>query len=217
MQFSLRSLLIATFLLAVLLAGWFGYRRATLARLTWLPLSSPKAEALFPVETVQATTEGQFRFTYHSRRKRLGSHPVPTGFSGRLSFRDNGQTLSAETDSEAAAHNLLQSVRDADVLPTGRQVIRGRVVDRKGRPLAGAIVDLMGPFVFINHFQTRDDGTFTLTLEDGGGLRPPPGSGYYLRIRAPEETAERHVRWNTPRFALDPAEPERVALITVPR
>lgn len=216
MQFSLRSLLIATFLLAVLLAGWFGYRRATLAQLTWLPLGSPEAEALFPVETVQATTEGQFRFTYHSRHRRLGNHPVPTGFSGRLSFRDNGQTLSAETDSEAAAHNLLQSVRDADVLPTGRQVIRGRVVDRKGRPLARASVDLMGPFVFINHLRTRDDGTFTLALEDGG-LTPPRGSGYYLRIRAAEETAERHVRWNTPRFALDPAEPERVALITVPR
>jgi len=217
MQFSLRSLLIATFLLAVLLAGWFGYRRATMAQLTWLPLGSPEAEALFPVETVQTTTEGQFRFTYHSRRKRLGNHPVPTGFLGRLSFRDNGQTLSAETDSEVAAHELLQSVRDADVLPTGRQVIRGRVVNRKGRPLAGAIVDLMGPFVFINHFQTREDGTFTMTLEDGGGLRPPLGSGYYLRIRAAEETAERHVRWHTPMFTLDAAEPERVAVIIIPR
>lgn len=216
MQFSLRSLLIATFLLAVLLAVWFGYRRATMAQLTWLPLGSPEAEALFPVETVQTTTEGQFRFAYHSRRKRLGNHPVPTGFSGRLSFRDNGQTVSAETDSEGAAHELLQSVRDADVLPTGRQVIRGRVVERKGRPLAGASVDLMGPFVFINHLRTRDDGTFTMVLEYGG-LTPPLGSGYYLRIRSADETAEQHVRWQTPTFALDAAHPERVALITVSR
>lgn len=216
MQFSLRSLLIATSLLAVLLAGWFGCRRAMMARLTWLPLGSQQAEALFPTETVQTMPEGQFGFTYHSRRVRLSSLPVPSGFSGSFSYKDNGQTVTVKTADEAAASELLQSLRDADVLPAEQHVIRGRVVDRQGGPLAGAIVDLMGPFVFINHFQTRDDGTFTLTLEDGG-LKPPLGSGYYLRIRAPEETAEQHVRWNTPTFTLDLTQPERVASIMVRR
>ncbi len=216
MQFSLRSLLIATFVLAVLLAGWFGYRRATMAQLTWLPLGSPPAEAIFRAESVQATAEGGFGFTYHARRRRINSSQVAADFSGTLSFRDNGQTLTLETDSEPVAQDMLQKLRDADVLVPGQLVIRGRVVDRKGRPLAGAIVDLMGPFVFINHFQTRKDGTFTMTLEDGG-LKPPPGSGYYLRIRASEETAEQHVRWHTPMFTLDAAQPERVAKIVIPR
>lgn len=216
MQFSLRSLLVATFLLAVVLAGWFGYRRATLAQLSWLPLDSPQAEALFPAESVQATPDGRYGFTYHSRRCQLNRPTIPDSFSGSLSYRDNGQTLVAATKNEAAAHELLQSVRDADLLPPGRQVIRGRVVDRKGRPIAGAIVDLMGPFVFINRFVTRGDDTFTLVLEDGG-LTPPLDSGYFLRIRAAEETAERHVRWNTPTFELNATQPEQVALIVVPR
>ncbi len=246
MQFSLRSLLIATFLLAVLLGGWFGYRRATMARLAWLPLGSLEAEALFPAESVQATSDGLFEFTYHIRRGHLDGIKAPPGFSGLLalhkksqtvyvgvleslaspelskrwperpSYTGGGPTVTLITDEKSAAEEILQIFRDADVLMPGQMTIRGRIVDRKGRPLAGAIVDLMGPFVFINHFRTRSDGTFTLTLEDSGQA-PPPGSGYFLRIRAAEETAERHVRWNTPKFALDPANPERVALVTVPR
>ena len=67
-----------------------------------------------------------------------------------------------------------------------------------------------------NHFHTRDDGTFTMVLSDGG-RGPPAGGGYYLRIRAGEETADRLVRWETGYFSLDPASLELVALIRVPR
>jgi hypothetical protein len=71
-------------------------------------------------------------------------------------------------------------------------------------------------FVLIDHFETRDDGTFAMSLNDGG-MSAPAGGGYYLRVRAAEESAERLVRWNTPGFTLDPQNRERLALIVVPR
>jgi hypothetical protein len=90
------------------------------------------------------------------------------------------------------------------------------VVDKAGRGIGGATVDLMGPFVFVNHFQTRDDGTFTMPLRDGNS-NAPAGRGYYLRIRAKEETAESPLRWHSASFSLDPRNPELVVEILVPR
>jgi hypothetical protein len=66
------------------------------------------------------------------------------------------------------------------------------------------MVDLMGGYVYINHFQTRADGTFTMPI------KAPPRDGYYLRIRYGDEK-----RMRTPRFSLSASEPERVSLIRV--
>jgi hypothetical protein len=69
----------------------------------------------------------------------------------------------------------------------------------------------------INCFETRDDGTFTMVLQDPGGSGPPAGSGYYLRVRASDDSEQAPKRWDTPSFLISPAESEGDAVLVIPR
>ena len=95
-------------------------------------------------------------------------------------------------------------------------MIRGRVVDRSGKPVPRAMIDLLGGYVFINFFQTRDDGTFTMPLSDAG-MSAPAGSSYYLQVRDEKDSAKTPIRWNTPSFSLSPTTPESDVLIVLPK
>lgn len=213
-QFSLQGFLVLVAVIAVGLAGVIGYRAQTMARVEWIDDTSPQAVKLFPGESISTTPEGKYEFTYFAKRCSIQKLIGPIIQLGNMRFRIDRESIEVQVEDEATATSQLTAIRQLDVVPPGTFVIRGKVVDRSGNPLAGAIVDLMGPYVFINHFQTRDDGTFTMPLTDGGSA--PAGSGYYLRVRAKEETSANLIRWNTASFSLSPNNPEMVVLVTAP-
>lgn len=215
LQFSLRSFMVLVTIVAVLLAAVMGYRGQTMARVQWIDVKSPQADKLFPAESISRDPDGKYEFTYFAKRSSIQKLIRPIDRVSNMSFRIDRESIKVQVEDEATAISQLATLRQHDVLPSGTFVIRGKVVDRKGNPLAGATVDLMGSYVFINHFQTRDDGTFTMPLTDGGSA--PAGIGYYLCVRAKEETSVNHVRWNTASFSLSSSSPEMVVLITVPR
>ena len=212
-RFSLRALFGFVTLVAVLLAAFYSYRRVTMAQIRWIPADSEQAASIFPVAEVAVNDQGEYEFSYYTKRQPIQAMLRPLT---KVSYRVDREAVRVAAQDEALANERLDGLRDADALPAGAFVIRGRVVDRQGEPLARATVDLMGSYVFINHFQTRDDGTFTMPLYNRSS-KAPAGWGYYLRVRAKEETAENLVRWHTARFSLDSAEPELVAEIMVPR
>ena len=212
-RFSIRGLLALVALIGVILASTIIYRRDVMAQLTWIPVPSQQATGVFPNESVALDSDGKFHFLYYAKRKSV--HRL-LGQLTQVSYTVDRQSVQVTTQDESSAREQLKNLQDSDTLAAGAFVIRGRVVDKKGDPLAGATIDLMGPYVFINHFQTRKDGTFTMPLTDGQS-NAPAGSGYYLRIRAKEETADNHVRWNTKSFSLNSGRPELVSQIIVPR
>lgn len=213
-QFSLRSFLVLVAIVASVLAAVMGYRAQTMAGLEWIDAASPQADKLFPVESISRNPDGKYEFTYFTKRCSIQKLIGPINRVGQMSFRIDRESVKIQVEDEATATSQLAAIRQLDVVPPGTFVIRGKVVDRSGNPLAGATIDLMGAYVFINHFQTRDDGTFTMPLTDGGSA--PAGSGYYLRVRAKEETSANLIRWNTASFSLSPNRPEMVVLITAP-
>jgi hypothetical protein len=212
-RFSTRGLLAFVALTAVIVASTVGYRRAVMAQLTWIPVPSQQATGIFPIESVVPDSDGKYRFVYYARRT---SVQRLLGQLTQMSYTVDRQSVQVTARDESSAREQLKKLQDSDTLATGVFVIRGRVVDKNGDPLAGATIDLMGSYVFINHFQTREDGTFTMPLTDGRS-NAPAGSGYYLRIRPKEETADNHVRWNTRSFSLNSSRPEMASQIVVPR
>lgn len=225
MRFSLRSLFAAMTLAAAILGGWFAWRQATMCQIQWLPPESKEAAGLFPAVAVGGPAhpdhELPYGFVYYARRtsaqnllRATRGRTVPPG--GSSEWRIDGETIYASTDSPETAQAQIDALETADVPDARTFLIRGRVTDRAGQPLAGATIDLHGPFVFINYFRTRDDGTFTMPLTDG--VTPAPaGSGYWLQVRAASGSGESESRWNTPAFTLDPQQPERAAMLVVPR
>ncbi len=116
------------------------------------------------------------------------------------------EQIDLESDSRAYLQQYLACFDKADVPKPGLRVIHGRLEDSAGQPVGGAIVDLLGPYVYINHFQTRSDGTFAMPIE------APPGSGYRLRIRYGGETKK---RMETPSFSLADNPSELMLIVRV--
>jgi hypothetical protein len=208
-QFSLRTLLLVVALVAVLLSVANSRRYLQTATTAWLAPSAPEAERLWAKPAIRETDDG-YEVTYRPKRRsvdelnRLASEKRALFPQSSYGSYTHGplQEIRLQSSDRAALAAWLSAYQEADVLPAGQFVIRGRVEDRQGRPVGGAIVDLRGPNVRINDAQTRSDGTFTLPL------KVPPGDEYSLEIRC----GDGKVRW-TPRFSLAPDEPERVARI----
>jgi hypothetical protein len=217
MRFNLRTLFIGITLVAVALMCWLGYRQATLCRIHWLTPGSPAAKALFPIPTIHKLDDGSFTFTYDARSRDIQTLLSALPQTGSRKLEINRQSIVCETPDQPAAQTCLAALQTTDKPRPGSFVIRGKLVDRSGKPVARATIDLMGSFVFINYFETRDDGTFTMPLTDPTGSAPPAGSGYYLRVRDKNETAKQPIRWNTPGFSLDPTTPESDVLIVLPK
>jgi hypothetical protein len=215
MRFTLRALFIGITLVAVALMCWLGYR-ATLCRIQWLPPGSAAAKALFPVPTIHKLDDGSYTVTYYARSRDIQSLYSAVLPAGNSKLLPNRQLIVCESPDQASAQQCLQALQTADKAKSGSFVIRGKVVDRSGKPVARATIDLMGSFVFINYFQTRDDGTFTMPLSDSGVSPPPAGSGYYLQVRAKKDSTNAPVRRNTPGFSLSPTTPESDVLIVLP-
>jgi hypothetical protein len=216
MRFTLRTLFIGITLVAVALMCWLGYRQATLCRFQWLPPGSTAAKALFPTATIHKLDDGWFSFTYDARSRDIQSLFTVLPTTGDRSLQIDRQSITIKSADLASSQACLGALQTGDKPKPGSFVIRGKLVDRSGKPVARATIDLMGSFVFINYFQTRDDGTFTMPLTDPVGMSPPVGSGYYLRVRDKNETAKKPIRWNTPGFSLDPTTPESDVLVVLP-
>lgn len=202
-------------MIAVALAVWVGYRRATLCQVRWLVLGSAEAARLFPSARVRPLENGAYGFTYYVRARNVQTLVRDPTVTAAIMRKVDRATIDVEANDAETAQSQLKALADADALKPGTCVIRGRVVDSNNEPVVRGTIDLMGPFVFINHFQTRDDGTFTMPLEDGGMI-PPARRGYYLRVRAPGDSIETPLRWHTASFSLDLANPVRDVLIRIP-
>ena len=217
MRFSLRSLLIGITLVAVALGSWLYYRQATFCEIRWLSPGSAAAKSISPTSTIQPLADGRFGFTYNVRNRdvqMLSSFQLP---AGDVNVQIERESVTLSSPDLTSLQSSLQSLESADQRKPGTFVIRGRVVDHRGKPVARATIDLMGSFVFINHFETRDDGTFAMPLYDAGGLTAPAGSGYYLCVRPAGESGKKPSFWNTPSFSLSPNAPELDVEIVMPR
>lgn len=213
-QFSLRTLLSGVTLVAVALSAVLTWRWLTTAETHWEPADSVFAKSLLPEPTI-TEEEGQFAVVYRPRHRGVGylsqaSRPWtgPRPGSIEQSIRQSESTMTLRSDSREYLEDRLDAMRENDRPKPGRFVIHGRVEDSEGRPVVRAIVDLMGRSVYINHFETREDGTFRMLLD------VPSGSGYHLPIR--QGTFDgKEFRIKTPSFALSDDHRERFGRIQV--
>ena len=199
-QFSLRSFLGLLAIVAILFACTIGYRRNTMAQLTWIPVAKEDATKLFPAATVQKSADGRFEFVYYARNRAI-QHLITKNKLSNYSVTEEAVLVTSKDESEAQV--LLQLLQKTDTLSGGAFVIRGKLRDANGKPVPGATIDILGAFQFINCFRTRDDGTFTLALSDRDSS-VPVGAGLYFHIRSANETADRPMRWHSTYFSLSP-------------
>src|SRR5688572_23613752 len=68
-RFSLRMLFVATTVVAMGLAIWASYRRATLCHTQWIDPASSPAVKLFPAPQIRQQEDGRYGFTYYSQRE----------------------------------------------------------------------------------------------------------------------------------------------------
>ena len=137
--------------------------------------------------------------------KKLETDGVTLGGNHTTSWDSHGGRIDIAAEDRDLLDAYLVALRATDKLVPREMVIRGRVEDSGGDPVAGAVVDLMGPYVYVNHFRTREDGTFVMPMT------PNEGWGYYLRIRPEGGEPE-----TTGRFSLSYDEPERVVIVRLP-
>lgn len=207
-QFSLRRLLLVVTLVALGFSAFFSWRALVTAKMTWLDPS--QVSQVKPTTTI--TEEGgEFKATFTpnwqdaSQLHNLAEQADQSSFYGSFGARmlHQQQQVELHASDRKKLERFLAAMRSGDVPAQDQFVIHGRVEDPRGRPVPGATVDLLGPYVYINHFQTRDDGTFTMIL------KPPPGSGYYLQIRYGDKSI------NTRQFSLQPEIPALLVKIQV--
>ncbi len=211
LQFGLRSLLVGCLLVALVLSGVLSWNYWTKAKMTWLDPSSPEAASLVSEPVIVEGGLG-YKMTFRPRCRSLGQlvdilgkAKLPAGTSARSKNDYNSQEMTLETGEREPLEARIAVLKAADVLQPGCFVIRGRVEDSLGRPVPNATVDLLGSYVYVNHFRTRDDGTFLMPIQ------APPGWGYYLRIRYDGDRR----RMNTQRFTLEASSREMAVLIRV--
>lgn len=207
-QFTLRTLLLYVAAMAVALSAVGSWRYLNRAQAKWLEPSSGEAEAI-EVEPVLTRQDDRYATSYRSRFRNIGRLFAETDRRMDQTGGDLSTTtdpfrgwIKLETDDPALLEAWLGALREADQPEAGWMVIRGLVVDSEGRGVPDATIDLMGPYVYINHFQTRQDGTFTMPIE------APPGFGYHLRVRPDSAAAQR-----TGMFSLRPDKRELVVKI----
>lgn len=209
-QFSLRTLMIACTLVAVAFSAWYSWQWWRLARLTWIDPASPEARGLLAEPSI-VEKDGKFRASFRPRHRSVGSvrkAAGPVSLEGGGSMNTHWRTygeIDLESGGRACLERYLAALQKADVPQPGVRMIQGRVEDSSGEPVGGAAVDLLGPYVYINQFQTRPDGTFTMPLD------APPQSGYRLRIRYAGDTK----RMETPSFTLSDDLAPRFVLVRV--
>ena len=184
-QFSVRTLMIGVTLVAIGLSAVMSWRYINQAGIEWLEPSSAAARQLWAEPVV--TQEGdEFTAVYRSKCRdedelystELTGRMVSGGGSFGMQMDRMRQLIKLESSDKSHLKNRLAALAKADVPKKGWFSIRGAVEDREGRPVADAMVNLRGgSWAYINHFKTREDGTFTMPIQ------APPDRGYYFDIR----------------------------------
>jgi hypothetical protein len=209
-QFSLKTLLIFVTAVAVLLSAITSWNRWFKAQIEFLHPSSPLvAQWKKPPEIVEEN--GQFKVIYRLQHRGIGEvlNLTEKAFQGqpisssRATFDHEGQSMTYESDDRPYLEKRLSTIQKFDVLQKGCFTIQGIVQDAAGNPVSGATVDLMGSYVYINHFATRKDGTFLMPMQ------APAQSGYYLRIRYGNKSMD------TTTFSLDAVKSEMFVIVRV--
>lgn len=213
-QFSVRGLLVGLTLVALLIGLTASYRRLSMAQAYWFKASSAQDKSAFPDSDV-IEREGKFVVEYRSKRRSIQQLARVLNNFNNFNFKIDRESIVITSEDKKTAETALENLNAADLLPATGFVIRGQVIDRAGNPIRNATIDVMGGYVFINYFRSRDDGTFTMVLSDGSSSAPA-GNGYYLRIRTEDDSADRPMRWNTANFALEPDAREKFARIMLP-
>jgi hypothetical protein len=209
-QFSLRTLLIVVTAVAVLLSAITSWNRWFMAQIEFLDTSSPLVVQWKKSPEI-VEDNGQLKLTYRPQHRGIGeilnlsekAFQEESISSSRGSFDHTGQSMTYESDDRRYLEKRLTTIQKNDVLQKGCFTIQGIVKDAEENPVPGATVDLMGPYVYINHFATRKDGTFFMPMQ------APAQSGYYLRIRCNK------LDTNTTTFSLDSAKPELFVIVHV--
>ena len=211
-QFRLRTLFVTMTVVALILGGIGWWRTANIAHIYWLDPTSPAIDRMFPPAIVRQNEDGEWATVYRARYRdindltgRLEADGVTPGGDHTIQWDSHQGTIGVAAENRELLNAYVWALRAADKLGPREMVLRGRVEDSEGLPVAGAFVDLMGPYVYINHFQTREDGTFVMPM------KPHEAWGYYLRIRPKggEPMA-------TGRFSLSYDEPEQVVVVKLP-
>src|SRR5215204_665882 len=122
--------------------SWLGYRQATLCRIHWLSPGSPAAKTLFPIPTIQKLDDGSFTFTYYARSRDIHTLLSAMPQTGSRKLEINRQSIVCETPDLVAAQACLAALQSADKPAPGSFVIRGKLVDPSGKPVARATIDL---------------------------------------------------------------------------
>ena len=202
--------MIGVTVVAIVLSSISTWRYLSLARIEWLAPSSAAARQLWTEPVVAkrgvdftAVFTPKFRDVSDLYAIEVQTKPAWQGSFGRQVDHPR-QTIRLESSHQPRLEETLSAMAKSDLPKKGWFAIRGMVEDREGRPVADAMVDLMGSYVYVNHFQTRPDGTFTMPIQ------APPGRGYYFRVRYGGNR-----RMKTDRFALTDGNRELVARIRV--
>lgn len=212
LQFSLRGFLGLVSIVAILFACTIGYRRNTMAQLTWIPVANESAAMFYPTSTVQKSADDRFEFVYYARNRSI-QHLIAKNKLHNYSVTEEAVRVTSSEESEA--QELLQRIQKTDTLPRGAFIIRGRLRDVNGKPVPDAWIDIRGGFQFINCFRARDDGTFTLALSDRDPAAPA-GTGLYFRIRSAMDSSDHPRIWDSPYFSLDSSNPVTLVDIQIP-
>lgn len=207
---SLRGLFIVMTLVALILGGILAYRRRAMAQMQILDAAA-SAKIVPPAPTIRQRDDGEFEVHYVARSRSI-QKLLKNLRVGQGGYTVHNQDITIHSEERSYVESARDVLLEDDQLPQGSMVLRGVVRDRAGKPVPNATVDIMGKFVFINCFRTRENGTFTMAITDRNSM-VPAGFGYYLRIRTAGETH----RWNTGYFSLNLDQPEMDLVIVVPQ
>ncbi len=231
-QFSLRGLFIALTIVALLLGCVSWWRISNLAKVQWLDPTAAAAIALFPPSEVVRHDEGWppgavpagptsekevplehgWALDYRSQRRGISGlieilRQSGDEIRGDYGFEQDLARINIIARDRESLEEYLAALQSADKLGPGEMVIRGRVDDSDGMPLAGAHVNLMDGGAYISQAGTRSDGTFVLPTKSKEGWK------FHLRIHLhPRDGKPRDTR----RFSLNYDDPERVVIVRLP-
>ena len=112
----MRSFLGLLAIVAILFACTIGYRRNTMAQLTWIPVAKEDAAKLFPAATVQKSADGRFEFDYYARNRAI-QHLIAKNKLRNYSVTE--EAVRVTTSDESEAQELLQLLQKTDTRSGG--------------------------------------------------------------------------------------------------
>ncbi len=115
LQISIRGLLSLVAIVAIILGVTFGYRRNTMAQLTWIPVAKENNVNFFPAAQVQKADDGHFEFIYHARNRSI-QHLIAQ--NNLRNYEVTQEAVRVIANDEQEAHDQLQRIQESDTIVT---------------------------------------------------------------------------------------------------